>query len=97
MESEKQNAALDRVTDFVADKEMDENRVKEALNNLQNAQKKQKEEAEKLKKALMAVSITTSDVDLIQKEFDLPRKDAEMKLREKGDLKATLEALVRAE
>ena len=43
----------------------------------------------------MAISIEAADVDLIHDEFELPRKDAEMKLREnQGNLKATLEALV---
>jgi len=95
MDSEKQAAALDSVTDYVADKEIDEARVKDALSDLRNAQESEKANEARRHNELMAVKINAEDVATIEGEFEIPKKDAEMKLREcGGDLKKALTELV---
>lgn len=84
---------LDKVTDYVEEREMDATKVADSmramLGSASAAKKADKEE-------LMNVKIQQSDVQLIVDELDLDIKDAEHALRKaKGDVVRALCELVR--
>lgn len=85
---------LDKVTDYVEEREMDSAKVADSMRAmLGNASAAKKDAAEK---ELMNVKIQQADVQLIVEELDLEPKDAERALRKaRGDVVAALCALVR--
>lgn len=86
-----QAKALDLVTDNVPEKELDQNKVKQAMAALAAAQKADKEAQIKREKELAAVKVTQADIDVIAAEAEVDKKLAERRLREhNGNL---LEAL----
>lgn len=90
-EGREQAAALDRVTDLVPEKQLDENRVRQAMLALAASQKADKEAQKKRDKELAAVKIDMADVEVIVCEFEVDKKLAERRLREcGGDLNQAL-------
>jgi NACalpha-BTF3-like transcription factor len=86
--------ALDSVTDYVADRELDVSKAQNALSGLQSQQAallaRQRREAQ-----LAAVKVDPLDIQVIMKELDLDKLKADRMLREhNGDLYSTLKAFV---
>eukprot|EP00882_Tetradesmus_deserticola_P010541 GHRQ01011134.1.p3 GENE.GHRQ01011134.1~~GHRQ01011134.1.p3 ORF type:complete len:111 (+),score=41.37 GHRQ01011134.1:316-648(+) len=86
-----QAKALDSVTDNVPEKELDQNKVKQAMAALAAAQKADKEAQIKREKELAAVKVTQADIDVIATEAEVDKKLAERRLREHNG--SLLEAL----
>eukprot|EP01023_Acetabularia_acetabulum_P057634 TRINITY_DN6722_c0_g1_i2.p5 TRINITY_DN6722_c0_g1~~TRINITY_DN6722_c0_g1_i2.p5 ORF type:complete len:110 (-),score=29.22 TRINITY_DN6722_c0_g1_i2:383-712(-) len=90
-EGQDQVKALDRITDVVQEKELDENKVQKAMKELAEAQKASKEAQRKRQRELAAVKIKKGDADIIAKEFEVDIKSAELKLREAaGDVRTAI-------
>lgn len=93
-----QAAALDRVTDREEEREMsatDTSKIRQAMAKLAEQQRAAAEATRARERELAAVKVVPGDVDLLVAEFELTKKDAELKLREaKGDVKAAMERLV---
>eukprot|EP00877_Chromochloris_zofingiensis_P000086 jgi/Chrzof1/10078/Cz04g26090.t1 len=77
-----QAKALDTITDNVPEKQLDENKVKQAMAALAASQKADKEAQRKREKELAAVKINKDDVDVIVAEIEVDKKLAERRLRE---------------
>ena len=87
--------ALDKVTDLVPEKQLDANRVKQAMTALAAAQKADKEAQRKRERELAAVKIQWSHVDVIATEFEIDKRIAERRLREcGGDVVAALKSFL---
>merc|ERR1739848_628104 len=90
-EAQQAAQALERVTDHVEERQLDENKVQKAMKALAEADKANREAQRQREKELAAVQINSGDVDVISSEFALDKKVAERRLREmKGDLEAAL-------
>ena len=86
--------ALDSVTDYVADRELDVSKAQSALSGLQGQQAallaRQRREAQ-----LAAVKVDPQDIQVVIKELDLDKLKADRLLREhNGDLYNTLKAYI---
>ncbi|KAH7292950.1 hypothetical protein KP509_28G004900 [Ceratopteris richardii] len=92
---QQQNKALDSLTDHVEDRQLDANRVQQAMASIA-ANAAADRNAQRLReKELAAVKINTSDVDFIANELELDKKVAERMLREhKGDAVAAIRSLL---
>ncbi|CAN8063222.1 unnamed protein product [Agarophyton chilense] len=90
----KASGDLDKVTDYVEEREMDATKVADSMRAmLGNASSTKKSAVEK---ELINVKIQQSDVQLIVDELDLDPKDAEQALRKaRGDVVKALCELVR--
>lgn len=77
-----QAKALDSVTDNVPEKQLDENKVKQAMAALAAAQKADKEAQIKREKELAAIKVTQADIEVIATEAEVDKKLAERRLRE---------------
>ncbi|GMH45316.1 hypothetical protein BSKO_13273 [Bryopsis sp. KO-2023] len=75
-------AALDKVTDLVPEKQLDEGKVREAMADMAAAQKANKEAQRKREKELAAVKVKRADIELICREFEIEDRLAERRLRE---------------
>lgn len=94
-ESAEQAKALDKMTDLVPEKQLDENRVKKAMVSLAASQRADKEAKLKREKELAAVKVNKDDIDIVALEFEVDKKVAEKKLREcNGVLLDTLRAFL---
>ena len=92
-EDQAQAQALDSMTDYVEEKQLDQNKVHKAMAALAEADKASREAQRQREKELAAVQINGEDVDVIATEFALDKKVAERRLREmKGDLEAALKS-----
>merc|ERR1712224_561801 len=92
-ESQQAAQALERVTDHVEERQLDENKVNKAMVALAEADKANREAQRKREKELAAVKIDAEDVEVIANEFAVDKKAAELRLRErKGDLEAALKS-----
>jgi NACalpha-BTF3-like transcription factor len=85
-----ESKALDSVTDYVEDKQLDASRAQSALSSLAGQQAvllaRQRREAE-----LAAVKVNKEDIDAVIRELDVDKFKAERMLRESGgDLYKTL-------
>ena len=95
-ERQKSKADLNRVTDYVEERELDTSKVAGSMqqvvvDNQTSAKKRKKREKE-----LAAVKIQQNDVDLIVEEMGLESREAERALREaRGDVVEALCRLVR--
>ncbi|GLE00225.1 hypothetical protein PINS_up008952 [Pythium insidiosum] len=90
-----QSSALDKLTDVVEEKQMDENKMKEAFLALRKQEEADKEAERKREKQLAAVKVKKEDVELIARELEMSTQQADRKLREhNGDVLACLKALV---
>ncbi|KAJ0409430.1 hypothetical protein P43SY_002320 [Pythium insidiosum] len=90
-----QSSALDKLTDHVEEKQMDENKMKEAFLALRKQEEADKEAERKREKQLAAVKVKKEDVELIARELEMTTQQADRKLREhNGDVLGCLKALV---
>eukprot|EP00878_Enallax_costatus_P004447 GHUV01004687.1.p1 GENE.GHUV01004687.1~~GHUV01004687.1.p1 ORF type:complete len:113 (+),score=45.50 GHUV01004687.1:171-509(+) len=79
-----QAKALNAVTDNVPEKQLDENKVKQAMAALARSQKADKEAQLKRERELAAVKVAAADIDVIATEAEVDKKLAERRLREHG-------------
>lgn len=92
---QQQSKALDSLTDHVEDRQLDSNRVQQAMASIaadavadRNAQRLREKE-------LASVKINAADVEVIANELELDKKVAERTLREhKGDAVAAIRSLL---
>lgn len=85
---------LDKVTDYVEEREMDAAKVADSMRAMLGSASAAKKDA--MEKDLMNVKIQQSDVQLIVNELDLEPKDAERALRiARGNVVQALCQLVR--
>ncbi|RLN97725.1 hypothetical protein BBJ28_00018235 [Nothophytophthora sp. Chile5] len=89
--------AMEKLTDLVEEKQMDENKMKEAFQALRKQEEADKEAERKREKALAAVKVSKEDVALLALEMELTTQQADRKLREAdGDLVSCLKAMISA-
>lgn len=90
----KASGDLDKVTDYVEEREMDATKVADSMRAVLGNASTTKKSAEE--KELINVKIQESDVQIIVDELDLDQKDAERALRKaRGDVVKALCDLVR--
>eukprot|EP00190_Bangiopsis_sp_CCMP1999_P002607 CAMPEP_0198728006 /NCGR_PEP_ID=MMETSP1475-20131203/6674_1 /TAXON_ID= ORGANISM="Unidentified sp., Strain CCMP1999" /NCGR_SAMPLE_ID=MMETSP1475 /ASSEMBLY_ACC=CAM_ASM_001111 /LENGTH=142 /DNA_ID=CAMNT_0044490247 /DNA_START=72 /DNA_END=501 /DNA_ORIENTATION=+ len=90
-ETAKSNKDLDRVTDYVEEREVDTEKFRHSITGILDSQSAKKEEKAKRDKELEAVTIKAEDVEVIMNEMDAEKKDAERVLREhSGSLSSAL-------
>lgn len=93
-ERAKATGDLDRVTDYVEEKEMDSAKVADSMRAMLGSASAAKKDA--AEKELMNVKIQHADLQLIVDELDLDPKHAERALRKaRGNVVAALCALVK--
>ena len=86
----KEEAALDTVTDFAEEVEMDSSKAQAMLNNL-TAGATDTEEQSRVAKELAAVQVKPEDIDMLAKELEISADDAENKIRQaRGDVKLAI-------
>eukprot|EP00884_Botryococcus_braunii_P012037 jgi/Botrbrau1/20834/Bobra.0156s0059.1 len=92
-EAAEQSKALDKVTDHVEEKELDQAKVDKAMADLIQTQQAAKEAQRLRERELASVKIDVADVKTIASEFEIDAKAAERRLREhKGDVLAALKS-----
>lgn len=74
--TEREQASLDRVTDHVEEKEIDSNKVQQAMSVLAASGEQSNAQA--------TVQIQKEDVELLQRELDVTKQKAESLLRTAG-------------
>ena len=90
-----ESSAMEKLTDLVEEKQMDENKMKEAFQALRKQEEADKEAERLLEKKLAAVKISKDDVALVAQEMEIPTQQADCKLREAaGDVVKCLQTLV---
>ena len=89
--------AMEKLTDLVEEKQMDENKMKQAFQALCKQEEANKEAERLLEKKLAAVKVRSDDVALVAQEMEISTQQADHKLREAdGDVVKCLHALVAA-
>ncbi|KAJ6318144.1 hypothetical protein OIU76_013648 [Salix suchowensis] len=92
---QQQSKALDKLTDRVEDRQLDSNRVQEAMASISASAEADANAMRLREKELAAVKINAADVDIIANELELDKKVAERTLRElKGDAVAAIRHLL---
>ncbi|KAK1946526.1 Huntingtin-interacting protein K [Phytophthora citrophthora] len=92
-----ESSAMEKLTDLVEEKQMDENKMKEAFQALRKQEEADKEAERLLEKKLAAVKVNKDDVALVAQEMELTTQQADRKLREAdGDVVKCLSTLVSA-
>ncbi|KAL3665813.1 hypothetical protein V7S43_009240 [Phytophthora oleae] len=92
-----ESSAMEKLTDMVEEKQMDENKMKEAFQALRKQEEADKEAERLLEKKLAAVKVNKDDVALVAQEMELTTQQADRKLRESdGDVVKCLSTLVSA-
>ncbi|KAL4168606.1 hypothetical protein KRP22_012004 [Phytophthora ramorum] len=92
-----ESSAMDKLTDLVEEKQMDENKMKEAFQALRKQEEADKEAERLLEKKLAAVKVDKDDVALVAHEMELSTQQADRKLREAdGDVVKCLQTLLAA-
>ena len=95
-QTEKQNAHLDSVTDYVEEKNMDSSKTDAAMATLGQSNASAHKLKKKREKELAAVKISKEDLIVIVNEFGISEGKAEQILREQGgNLEKSLTYLVR--
>lgn len=90
-----ESSALEKLTDVVEEKQMDENKMKEAFLALTKQEEADKEAERRRDRALAAIKVRKEDVELVAREMELSPQQADRSLREAGgDVAACLQALV---
>ncbi|XP_068662415.1 uncharacterized protein [Aristolochia californica] len=93
---QQQSKALDKLTDHVEDRQLNSVRVQEAMASIAAKSEADWNAMRMREKALAAVKINPTDVDIIANELELDKKVAERTLREhKGDAVAAVRHLLR--
>lgn len=78
-------------------RQADTSNVQKAMQKLATQQQKEREEKMAREKELAKVKVNDSDVELIVREFEIHRREAERKIKENGgDLKKTIVTLLNA-
>eukprot|EP00197_Chlamydomonas_leiostraca_P013189 CAMPEP_0202874170 /NCGR_PEP_ID=MMETSP1391-20130828/24870_1 /ASSEMBLY_ACC=CAM_ASM_000867 /TAXON_ID=1034604 /ORGANISM="Chlamydomonas leiostraca, Strain SAG 11-49" /LENGTH=98 /DNA_ID=CAMNT_0049555547 /DNA_START=79 /DNA_END=372 /DNA_ORIENTATION=- len=75
-QSAEQDKALDTLTDMAPERQMDENKVKQAMSKLAASRQADKEAQRAREAALAAVKVDKADVDLIAAEMEVDKKVA---------------------
>ncbi|KAG2839555.1 hypothetical protein PC118_g4051 [Phytophthora cactorum] len=89
--------AMEKLTDLVEEKQMDENKMKAAFQALRKQEEADKEAERLLEKKLAAVKVNKDDVALVAQEMEISTQQADRKLREAdGDVVKCLSTLVSA-
>ncbi|CAM8911893.1 unnamed protein product [Rhodiola kirilowii] len=92
---QQQSKALDKLTDHVEDRQLDSNRVHQAMASIASSAEADRNAMRLREKELAAVKINPLDVDIIANELELDKKVAERTLREhKGDAVAAIRHLL---
>lgn len=90
-------ADLEKVTDFVEEKEISGDNLDNAITAILNKRKLEAEQKIELERRLASVKVKKEDVELICHEFEITKAKAERILKEHdGDLKAALTNLINA-
>ncbi|RNA39275.1 huntingtin-interacting K [Brachionus plicatilis] len=90
-------ADLEKVTDFVEEKEISGDNLDNAITAILDKRKLEAEQKAELERRLASVKVKKEDVELICHEFEITKPKAERILKENsGDLRAALTALVNA-
>ncbi|CAI5746833.1 unnamed protein product [Peronospora destructor] len=90
-----ESSAMEKLTDLVEEKQMDENKMKEAFLALRKQEDADKEAERLLAKRLAAVTISKDDVALVAHEMEISTQQADRKLREaSGDVVKCLQTLL---
>ncbi|CAI5724402.1 unnamed protein product [Peronospora destructor] len=79
-----ESSAMEKLTDLVEEKQMDENKMKEAFLALRKQEDADKEAERLLAKKLAAVTISKDDVALVAQEMEISTQQADRKLCEAG-------------
>lgn len=88
-------ADLEKVTDYVEEKEIDTGNLNDAMTAISDKRKKDAEAKIARSKELASVKVTKEDVELVMNEFEVTKLTAERVLKENnGDLKKALISLV---
>mmetsp|Transcript_17678 Transcript_17678/g.45695 ORF Transcript_17678/g.45695 Transcript_17678/m.45695 type:complete len:113 (-) Transcript_17678:411-749(-) len=95
-EGGKQTKDLDTVTDYVEAREMDASKVQEAMAMLADGDAGEESKADAAReKELASIKVDSAHVTVLMEQYELPKEDAERKLREaRGDLVVALTALL---
>lgn len=89
--------AMEKLTDLVEEKQMDENKMKAAFQALHKQEEADKEAERLLEKKLAAVKVSKDEVALVAQEMTISTQQADRKLREAdGDIVECLCRLVSA-
>ncbi|CEG50197.1 huntingtin-interacting protein k-like [Plasmopara halstedii] len=89
--------AMEKLTDLVEEKQMDENKMKAAFRALHKQEEADKEAERLLEKKLAAIKISKDEVELVAQEMEISTQQADRKLREAdGDIVKCLCTLVSA-
>ncbi|KAI9981690.1 hypothetical protein PInf_009447 [Phytophthora infestans] len=89
--------AMEKLTDLVEEKQMDENKMKAAFQALHKQEEADKEAERLLEKKLAVVKVSKEDVALVAQEMEISTQQADRKLREvDGDVVKCLSALISA-
>ena len=92
-----ESSAMEKLTDLVEEKQMDENKMKEAFLALRKQEEADKEAERLLEKKLAAVTVSKDDVALVAQEMEISVQQADRKLREAaGDVVKCLQTLLAA-
>mmetsp|Transcript_33815 Transcript_33815/g.46823 ORF Transcript_33815/g.46823 Transcript_33815/m.46823 type:complete len:184 (+) Transcript_33815:228-779(+) len=90
-----ESKAFDRVTDIVTERELDTNKVQNAMMRLAVSTREQEQRTLERDRELAKVVIQTEDVEIIASQFEMDKKRAERILREhNGDVIVALQFLV---
>lgn len=92
-----ESSAMEKLTDLVEEKQMDENKMKEAFQALRKQEEADKEAERLMEKKLSAVKVSKDDVALVAQEMEITTQQADRKLREAdGDVVKCLQTLIAA-
>ncbi|CAI5728511.1 hypothetical protein KXD40_007313 [Peronospora effusa] len=90
-----ESSAMEKLTDLVEEKQMDENKMKKAFQALRKQEEADKEAERLLEKKLAAVKVSKDDVALVAQEMEISTQQADRKLREAaGDVVKCLQTLI---
>ena len=88
-------ADLEKVTDYAEEKEIDTDKLTDAMTAISDKRRKEAEAKVEREKVLASAKVKKEDIDVVVSEFEVGRPRAERCLREAGgDLKTALTALV---
>ncbi|KAI9920084.1 hypothetical protein PsorP6_015730 [Peronosclerospora sorghi] len=77
-----ESTVMEKLTDLVEEKQMDEKKMKKAFQALRQQEKAYKEAERLLSKKLAAVKVNKEDLSLVAQELEISMQQADRKLRE---------------
>mmetsp|Transcript_9697 Transcript_9697/g.16835 ORF Transcript_9697/g.16835 Transcript_9697/m.16835 type:complete len:112 (-) Transcript_9697:398-733(-) len=94
-DAHRQAKDLERVTDYAEEKELDTAKVSKAMSELQKAHQAEQEAQAAKERELAAVVISKDDVELLERELEITKLEAERLLREhKGNAVSAIRAFI---